>query len=210
MQKSHSLGKKLAVTLISTSLLCSGLASAPASASPFGLPAERVVTAPMAKLKQGDFIAKLYVPRYGKKYMRTILEGTAMSILNNKAGLGHYTETQLPGQEGNFAIAGHRAGNGGPMLKIDKLKKGDLAFLQTKTSWFTYKYLGQKIIKPSNVGVIYPVPVGLAGAAVGGKYMTFTTCTPVHVNTSRIAAWFELVEETPVSAGMPAALKATR
>lgn len=210
MQITQSLGEKFTAVLVGASILCLGVGSTTAAASTFEVSASSVVASPVTKLKQGDFIGKLYVPRYGKKYLRTILEGTAMSILNNKAGLGHYVETQLPGQEGNFAIAGHRAGNGGPMLKIDKLKKGDLAFVQTKTSWFSYRYLATKVVKPSNVGVIYPVPVGLAGSAVGGHYMTFTSCTPVHVNTNRIAAWFEFVEETPVADGMPAALKATR
>ena len=159
-----------------------------------------------APLKVGDTIGKLYVPRYGKKYVRTILEGTTPKVLYSKAGLGHYEDTQMIGHEGNFAIAGHRHANGGPMLKIDKLKAGDMAYVVTKTSWFTFKWVGTKVVKPTNVGVIYPVPEGLATAKVGGKYMTFTSCTPIFVNTHRIAAWFELVSETPKAAGMPAEL----
>ena len=155
-----------------------------------------------ASLKPGAIIGKLYVPRYGKKYVRTIAESTLMSVLNG-VGLGHYTGTQMPGEEGNFAIAGHRFGNGGPMLKIDKLKEGDYAFVSTKDSWYTYKWIGTKVVKPSFVGVVYPVPEGLPSAQEGGRYMTFTSCTPVHVNTFRIAAWFEFVEETPAADGKP-------
>jgi len=155
-----------------------------------------------AALKAGQVFARLYVPRYGKTYVRKIAEGTTASVLNGP-GLGHYTETQLPGDVGNFSIAGHRAANGGPMLKIDKLRTGDYAFVKTSDTWFTYKWLGTKVVKPTNVGVIYPVPVGLAGAATGGHYMTFTSCTPVHVNAFRIAAWFELEGEQPVADGMP-------
>lgn len=160
----------------------------------------------VTSLKAGAVIGKLYVPRYGKSYVRTIAEGTATSVLNG-VGLGHYTDTQFPGQEGNFAIAGHRFANGGPMLKIDELRKGDFAFVETKDTWYTYKWLYTKVVKPSNVAVVYPVPVGLPSAASGGHYMTFTSCTPVHVNTFRIVAWFELVSQTPVSAGKPPLLQ---
>ena len=161
----------------------------------------------VSALKAGSIIGKIYVPRYGKKYVRTIAEGTTMTVLNGP-GLGHYTGTQMPGDEGNFAIAGHRFGNGGPMLLIDKLKTGDLAFVKTSTTWFTYQWVGTKIVKPSFVGVVYPIPEGLATAQQGGHYMTFTSCTPVHINTLRIAAWFELVSETPAADGIPAELAA--
>lgn len=160
-------------------------------------------------LKPMAVIGQLYVPRFGKTYVRTIQEGTTPSVLNG-VGLGHYVETQLPGDQGNFAIAGHRAANGGPMLKIDKFRKGDLAFVKTKTDWFTYKWVATKIVKPTDVSVVYPVPVGMPGAESGGSYLTLTSCTPIHVNTFRIAAWFELVSATLVSDGAPEGLKLTK
>ena len=160
-------------------------------------------------IKAGAVIGKLYVPRYGKTYARTIAEGTASSVLNGP-GLGHYTGTQFPGEEGNFAMAGHRFANGGPMLKIDTLRAGDYAFVQTKETWYTYKWLATKIVKPSDVAVVYPIPEGLASAESGGHYMTFTSCTPVHINTHRIVAWFELVDQTPASSGKPALLQGTK
>ena len=170
-------------------------------------PAPASAATKSSSLSAGSVIGKLYVPRYGKKYVRTIAEGTSMTVLNG-VGLGHYTGTQMPGEEGNFAIAGHRFGNGGPMLLIDKLKTGDLAYVKTSTSWFTYQWVGTKIVKPNYVGVVYPIPQGLPTAEQGGHYMTFTSCTPVHINTLRIAAWFELVSETPAADGMPAELSA--
>ena len=191
--------------LLSSSFMCLPAQAAEGSSFIQETTTTTATPAPV-KYKVGDTIGKLYVPRYGKKYVRTILEGTTSKVLYNKAGLGHYVDTQMIGHEGNFAIAGHRHANGGPMLKIDKLKTGDMAYVLTKTSWFTFKWVGTKVVKPNNVGVIYPVPVGLASAKVGGKYMTFTSCTPIYVNTKRIAAWFELVSETPKADGMPADL----
>lgn len=193
-RKQHT--QKAASFVLATFLLLAGLNGINSSQA-------RAASLPRATaLKAGAIIGKLYVPRYGKDYKRTIAESTSMTVLNG-VGLGHYTGTQLPGEEGNFAIAGHRFGNGGPMLKIDKLKAGDLAYVKTSTSWFTYQWVGTKIVKPSVVGVVYPIPEGLPTAEQGGHYMTFTSCTPVHINTLRIAAWFELVEEVPLSDGMP-------
>lgn len=159
-------------------------------------------------LKVGQVFATLYVPRYGKKYQRKIAEGTSLSKVLNGVGLGHYSVTQMPGEVGNFAIAGHRFGNGGPMLLIDKLKAGDRAYVKTKTTWYTYEWLQTKIVKPSAINSIAPIPAGLTKTIESGKYLTFTSCTPVHVNTFRIIAWFGYVSEQPVSQGMPAELAA--
>lgn len=153
-------------------------------------------------LKPMDWIGKLYVPRYGNTYVRVIQESTTPSVLNG-VGLGHYIGTQLPGEQGNFAIAGHRAANGGPMLKIDKLRAGDKAYVKAKTGWYTYVWVATKIVSPSDVSVVYPVPKEMPGAEPGGSYLTFTSCTPVHVNTKRIVAWFELESSRSIDAGPP-------
>lgn len=198
----NTVAKQVGIGAVCAALVL-GLGGSPtAFAKPSGIHLSSVGRLATLDLKLTDFIGKLYVPRYGKKYVRIIQEGTTPAVLNG-AGLGHYVGTQLPGEEGNFAIAGHRAANGGPMLKIDKLRNGDLAFVKTKTSWFTYQWLATKIVKPSDVSVVYPVPKELPGAQPGTAYMAFTSCTPVHVNTSRIVAWFELTGEQPISDGPP-------
>jgi sortase A len=154
-------------------------------------------------LKVGEVFAKLYVPRFGKDYVRQIAEGTSVSKVLNTVGIGHYLGTAMPGEVGNFAIAGHRAGNGGPMRHIDKFTNGDLVYVETATTWFTYKYLEQQVVDPTALEVIDPVPVGLTASTSSNKFLTMTTCTPIYVNTQRIAAWFELVDEQPVSSGRP-------
>ena len=163
----------------------------------------------LASMKVGQVFATIYVPRYGKSYKHLVAEGTSLPKVLNKVGIGHYTGTQLPGEVGNFAIAGHRFGNGGPMLKIDELREGDRVYVKTASTWYTYEWLQTKVVKPSAIGVIYPVPEGLKYPIESGKYLTFTSCTPVHVNTHRIIAWFGYVEEQPVTDGMPVGLAAT-
>ena len=149
-------------------------------------------------LKVGDVFAKLYVPRFGEDYVRNIAEGTSLSKVLNTVGIGHYVGTQMPGEVGNFAIAGHRAGNGGPMRLIDKFQDGDLIYVETATTRFTYRFLESKIVSPQEIGVIAPEPAGLTKKSGPGKYLTLTTCTPIYVNTDRFIAWFEQIAEQPL------------
>ncbi len=156
-----------------------------------------------SNLQVGEVFAKIYAPRLGSDYVRNIAEGTSLEKVLNTVGLGHYSKTQMPGEVGNFAIAGHRAGNGGPMREIDKFVAGDLVYVETAETWFTYKFLESKVVEPDAIGVIDPQPLGLTKMGATGQYLTMTSCTPIYVNTQRIIAWFELVGEQPTSLGAP-------
>ena len=59
--------------------------------------------------QEGELIAQVYIPRFGSQWQRNLVEGTSLTELN-KHGLGHYKDSQMPGQVGNFAFAGHRNG----------------------------------------------------------------------------------------------------
>lgn len=88
----------------------------------------------------GQGFANLYIPRFGKDYAKTIVEGTNLSDLDR--GPGHYIKSAVPGQVGNFAIAGHRVGKGEPFLNLDQLRPGDAIIVQTASNWYVYKVLG--------------------------------------------------------------------
>jgi sortase A len=90
----------------------------------------------------GQGFANLYIPEFGKDYARTIVQGTSDSDL--EAGPGHYVSSQLPGQLGNFAVAGHRVGKGEPFLNLDKLHPGDTIVVQTARNWYVYSVLGSR------------------------------------------------------------------
>jgi sortase A len=93
-------------------------------------------------LPTGQAFANLYIPEFGKDYARAIVQGTDDSDL--EAGPGHYVSSQLPGQLGNFAIAGHRVGKGEPFLNLDKLRPGDAIVVQTARNWYVYTVLGSR------------------------------------------------------------------
>jgi sortase A len=125
----------------------------------------------------------------------------------NEIGIGRYSSSEMPGEVGNFAVAAHRGGFGGAFRDIDKLVTGDRVYIETKDTWFIYKFLETEVVKPNEVGVIDSVPEKLDVAVLGGRYLTMTSCTPIFINTDRIISWFELERAQPRSAGMPYDLK---
>jgi sortase A len=148
----------------------------------------------------GTGIANIYIPRLGKDFGFTVVEGTDDGDLEK--GPGHYLHTALPGAVGNFAVAGHRVGKGEPFLNLDKLKPGDAVIIETKTSWYVYKIngdvktgnlsaatpnnlVGSQVVNPSDGNVILPVPDN-PGATPIQKLITLTTCTPKFSASQRL------------------------
>ena len=87
----------------------------------------------------GQGIAKMFIPSLGADYQFTIIEGTTQPDL--AIGPGHYTGTALPGQPGNFAVAGHRVGEGDPFNDIDLVQPCDSIVVETQSDWYVYRML---------------------------------------------------------------------
>jgi sortase A len=165
----------------------------------------------LPKPPDGKGLAILYIPRLGNDYSFAIVQGVDDSDLEK--GPGHYKWTQMPGQLGDFGVAGHRVGKGEPFLNLDHLRAGDPVIVETKSYWYVYTVLGDKatdnlsatdsngvpgreIVNPGDGNVLLPVP-DHPGKAANQRYMTMTTCHPkftaaqrmiVHaVLTSRVA-----------------------
>lgn len=88
---------------------------------------------------QGEAFARLHIPAFGSDYQFAIIEGTSDQDL--AAGPGHYTDSQMPGQAGNFAVAGHRIGKGAPFTDLGKLQLCDAIVVETQSEWITYRVL---------------------------------------------------------------------
>lgn len=93
----------------------------------------------VARTVAGEGIAKLHIPALGPDYAFTVLEGTDQETL--AVGPGHYVDTAMPGQPGNFAVAGHRVGNGAPFLNLDLLESCDALVVETRDTWLVYRVL---------------------------------------------------------------------
>lgn len=91
------------------------------------------------ELIDGQAFAKIYIPGFGADYHFTIQQGTDEKSL--EVGPGHYKGTALPGEPGNFAVAGHRVGKGAPFNDLDLLSSCDAIVIETQTDYFVYRVL---------------------------------------------------------------------
>ncbi|MFD9904433.1 class E sortase [Streptomyces sp. NPDC059063] len=158
-----------------------------------------------APYEDGEPFAVMYIPRFGFTWNKPVLQGTATGTL--KKGLGHYARTARLGQQGNFAVAGHRRTYGDPFKDFPELRPGDAVVLTDGTTWFTYR-IDRKPYRtlPADVGVIDPVP-RKSGYREAGRYLTLTTCEPEWGHSHRLIAWAHLDATQPVEAGKPKALR---
>ncbi|MDU0479179.1 class E sortase [Staphylococcus chromogenes] len=87
----------------------------------------------------GEAFARMYVPAFGSDFAFAIVEGTNDDDLLK--GPGRYVDSQMPGQPGNFAVAGHRVGKGAPFNDLGNLKACDAVIVETRSSWDIYRVL---------------------------------------------------------------------
>ena len=151
-----------------------------------------------------DLVAQLYIPRFGLNWQRNVVEGVESEQLALH-GLGHYPTSQLPGQVGNYAVAGHRSGYGEPLGNVNLLQEGDPIIVRTKDYWYVYHFTNNKITLPNDVGVVDPDPSGDgAQKAESGRYITLTTCEPRYTRaTHRWISWGSFDYWAKVSDGVP-------
>lgn len=90
-------------------------------------------------LTEGHGIAVMYIPALGPDYKFTIVQGDSQDDL--AIGPGHYPESALPGAPGDFAVAGHRVGQGAPFNDLDLIGSCDSIVVETADDWFVYRVL---------------------------------------------------------------------
>jgi sortase A len=95
-------------------------------------------------------------------------------------GLGHYSDTAMPGEEGNFSVAGHRATHGQPFAQFQNLAKGDEVIVETLAGRYVYSLVTDIKVTPTDVWVISPKPdlPELNALPADIKLITLTTCDP--------------------------------
>lgn len=168
---------------------------------------------PESRVGIGQPFALLHIPRLRGSW--AIVEGVARAQLAQ--GPGHYVGTAMPGEQGNFSVAGHAMRS--VFLRIGDLRPGDPIVVETGDYWFVYRVLGnpatgsftgdpsgipgQEVVLPTAVRVISPTPDGAAGGRSSGAFLTLTTCTPAITATHRLVVHAKL-DGRPISkAGLP-------
>ncbi|MFJ5780295.1 class E sortase [Streptomyces sp. NPDC093094] len=124
--------------------------------------------------RAGEAFAVLRVPRFGPDFAPVVVEGVSPGDL--RKGPGHFPGTVGPGQKGNFAVAGHRTGWGQPFHRLPDLRKGDALKVEQDGRTYTYRVTRTKVVEPSDVGVVAPVP-GRPQARPDKARITLITCT---------------------------------
>lgn len=153
-----------------------------------------------------DVFATMYVPAWGEDFQMPIAEGVGLDSVLNNGRVGHYPDTALPGQVGNFSVAGHRQTHGKPFYAINELEDGDEIIVRTRQAWYVYTVADHTIVTPDQVDVIAPVP-GDPGAEPSQEMMTLTSCHPLWSIAERYIVHAELDHWIPLEAGHPAALE---
>jgi sortase A len=153
------------------------------------------------RLVTGEPFAFLRIPAFGARWRFTIIEGTQLAQLNLSPG--HVPGTQLPGELGNFAVAGHRVTAGNPFWGLPGLHAGDLVYVDTRYDTYAYQVAeGPAWVAPGDLAVLDPVP-GHPGKRPGRRLITLITCDPPWTGTHRVIVTGVLVLVTGRGASAP-------
>lgn len=121
----------------------------------------------------GEIFGVLHIPSWD--YMRTPLaSGVGAGVLDHGYA-GWYDNTQLPGEVGNFATAGHRRTYGNNFRYINHLQNGDQLVVETDNAYIVYEVFNHEIVTPDQVNVIAPVP-NHPEMQPTERLITLTTC----------------------------------
>jgi len=144
--------------------------------------------APLQAPPEGDAVGLIGIPKIG--ITQYVVEGVNVDDL--RKGPGHYPSTQLPGHEGNSAIAGHRTTYGAPFGDLDQMAVGDEINVSTRQGKFKYKVTEQRAVDPGEVSVLDP---SLDPAHPGHHLatLTLTTCNPKYSAEQRLVIRAQLV-----------------
>lgn len=124
----------------------------------------------------GDVIGILNIPKIDIEV--ALKRGVSDEILDS--AVGHFENTPMPGEYGNFSVAGHRAYTKNKFFSnLDKVEIGDeINILQDDT---THKYI------VDNIEVVTPDRVDVVESKdMNKKEITLVTCTPKYVGSHRL------------------------
>ncbi len=118
-----------------------------------------------AQLEDGKGIGILNIPKINLEI--GIIEGVSYEDI--KYVVGHFPGSPMPGEKGNFSIAGHRISYFGQAFKdIDKLEKGDKVKVTYNGKEYTYEVTDMYEVTPNETEALNPTK---------DATITIVTCT---------------------------------
>jgi sortase A len=112
----------------------------------------------------GDVMGEIQVPRLGLDAI--VVQGDSAADL--RRAIGHIPQTALPGEPGNFALAGHRDTFFRPLRHI---RLGDQIRFRTPDQSFDYVVESIQVVAPTDIQVLDPS---------AGHDLTLVTCFPFY------------------------------
>ncbi|MDB5175213.1 MAG: hypothetical protein JWM81_71 [Candidatus Saccharibacteria bacterium] len=114
-----------------------------------------------------------------------------------ESGVTHYASTVKPGEQGNTAIFGHSSNNifnkgkyKFAFVLLHTMVPGDTFYLSYQSKMYVYKVIDKKVIDPSDVSILDPIPGKVATA-------TLITCDPPGTTLHRLAVIGEQISPDP-------------
>lgn len=111
-------------------------------------------------------------------------------------GVVHYTNTAVPGTNGNVAIVGHSSNNilnkgkyKFAFVLLNRMDIGDTFYLQKDGVRYTYEIYDKKIVKPTEVGVLGPQDLPATA--------TLITCDPPGSSANRLVVVGKQISPEP-------------
>jgi sortase A len=111
--------------------------------------AEPAPRAPIRRIRVGDTLAKLSIPRLSTNLY--VVEGDDDALLRRAPG--HLPGSALPGMPGNSIIAGHRDTH---FRVLKDIRPGDDILLQTSDGFFRYRVNSTHVVSPSDTASLAP------------------------------------------------------
>ncbi len=147
----------------------------------------------------GSAVARMHIPKLDKRWV--VVHGVSQEDI--KDAPGHFPKTAGPGQVGNFSVAGHRSPSF--FWDLDLLKPSDPIVVEDAANWYVYTVTEARIVWPSAVDVVGPVP-GKSGARPTEAMLTLVTCYPKWDNYQRLIIHAKVTSSQPKNKGRPAEL----
>jgi sortase A len=113
---------------------------------------------------EGDALGEILVPRLGLEVI--VIQGD--SPKNLRRGVAHLTNSPLPGESGNIALAGHRDTFFRPLRAI---RLGDKIIFKTPARRYEYIVESFRVVAPTDVQVLDSTPA---------HELTLLTCFPFY------------------------------
>ncbi|NLT31659.1 MAG: class E sortase [Propionibacterium sp.] len=145
----------------------------------------------------GDAIALLRIPAFGDDYEVPILWGIDDPTLER--GVGMYPSAVMPGEIGNFSVAGHRVTRGEPFRRLLELQTGDEVIVETRDAIHTYAINTtptELTVQDTESWVLDPVP-GKPDQEPTESIVTLTTCQDLFRSPDRSVAFGHLISTQP-------------